>query len=474
MSSLDHLSRLAQRYQLKRTRSISSGSSSSSSSASSSGYGSILSADEDGKKNDQSDPQSKQNEPGSHPPKQNHSNHSSDHQGDRLGIDNKGMQLLLKMGWIQGNGLGVGQKGRKEPIPTPAQTPLLGLGKATQDAYMLSNSISKPKELESMVIARETEEAKVKREEKVKEIQTRVVEREDRLKTFHCQVCDKGYTTISQFEEHERSYAHHHARRALEAKEARKSMGSSAEAKLEKERKREAKELERMARAAGMSLDARPSVSVKPELPKTGSAGFKKPTAGWIKLPPPASTLSTSQNPDPPIDSGLGILPADNSKPINSFKPSGFKKSSAFAPISSASSSGFKPIAGTSTANRPNHLTSSSSSSSSSATPTRLPPTFVASSSIETSFKPSLNHPPEIPISIDDRSNSDTTGASTPAQPTSKFAQIAARLAARKAAAAAAAPGLPSHADTTGSSMDKPNSKTATGYDSEVEKMLDL
>jgi hypothetical protein len=62
---------------------------------------------------------------------------------------------------------------------------------------MLSNSISKPKELESMVIARETEEAKVKREEKVKEIQTRVVEREDRLKTFHCQVCDKGYVLIS-------------------------------------------------------------------------------------------------------------------------------------------------------------------------------------------------------------------------------------------------------------------------------------
>ena len=89
--------------------------------------------------------------------------------------------------------------GRKEPIPTPAQTPLLGLGKATQDAYMLSNAISKPKELESIIIARESEEAKVKREEKVKEIQTRVVEREDRLKTFHCHVCDKGFVVIPLF-----------------------------------------------------------------------------------------------------------------------------------------------------------------------------------------------------------------------------------------------------------------------------------
>jgi hypothetical protein len=78
-----------------------------------------LSADEDDKKNDQSDHQSKQNEPGSHPPKQNYSNNSSDHQGDRLGMDNKGMQLLLKMGWIQGNGLGVGQKGKSITILIP-------------------------------------------------------------------------------------------------------------------------------------------------------------------------------------------------------------------------------------------------------------------------------------------------------------------------------------------------------------------
>jgi hypothetical protein len=258
----------------------------------------------------------------------------------------------------------------------------------------------------------------------------------------------------------------------LEAKEARKSMGSSAEAKLEKERKREAKEIERMTRAAGMSLDARPSVPVKPELSKTGSAGFKKPTAGWTKLPPPASTLSTSQNPDPPIDSAAGILPTDNNKPINNFKPSGFKKASGFAPISSASTSGFKPIGGTSTVNNLNHFTSASSSSS--ATPTRLAPTFVASSSIETSFKPSLNHPPEVLKPIDDRSNSDPTGAPAAAQPPSKFAQIAARLAARKAAAAAAAPDPPSHAGPTRSNKEKPNPKAATSYDSEIEKMLDL
>ncbi|KAI9608155.1 hypothetical protein H4Q26_005611 [Puccinia striiformis f. sp. tritici PST-130] len=435
MSSLNDLSQLAQRYHLKRTRS-SSLSGSSSSGSSSSGYGSILSADEEEHpKEDQPDHKPQKNDNRSHSHDKNNSTNSSDHQGAKLGINNKGMQLLLKMGWVEGNGLGVGQKGRKDPIPTPAQTPLLGLGKATQDAYMLSSAISKPKELESIVIARETEEAKVKREEKVKEVQNRVVEREDRLKTFHCQVCDKGYTTITQFEEHERSYAHHHARRALEAKGARKAIGGSAavEVKLEKERKREAKELERMARAAGMNLDTRP------------------PNSG-----PPAGS------------SGMQI---DGDKPVNKFKSTGFKVSG-FAPISSSATIGFKPISGTGTVNNPNQP----SPSSSSATLTRLPPAFVASSSTETSFKSSLNQQPEASTSVDDPSNLNATSTSTPAQPTSKFAQIAARLAARKAAAAAASAGAtdpPSGADLAKSNLGQPGSKTHS-YVSEVEKMLDL
>ncbi|KAH9464440.1 hypothetical protein Pst134EA_002887 [Puccinia striiformis f. sp. tritici] len=471
MSSLNDLSQLAQRYHLKRTRS-SSLSGSSSSGSSSSGYGSILSADEEEHpKEDQPDHKPQKNDNRSHSHDKNNSTNSSDHQGAKLGINNKGMQLLLKMGWVEGNGLGVGQKGRKDPIPTPAQTPLLGLGKATQDAYMLSSAISKPKELESIVIARETEEAKVKREEKVKEVQNRVVEREDRLKTFHCQVCDKGYTTITQFEEHERSYAHHHARRALEAKGARKAIGGSAavEVKLEKERKREAKELERMARAAGMNLDTRPPVSIKPEGSKTGNAGFKKAAGGWAKLPPSSFTASTTQNSGPPAgSSGMQI---DGDKPVNKFKSTGFKVSG-FAPISSSATIGFKPISGTGTVNNPNQP----SPSSSSATLTRLPPAFVASSSTETSFKSSLNQQPEASTSVDDPSNLNATSTSTPAQPTSKFAQIAARLAARKAAAAAASAGAtdpPSGADLAKSNLGQPGSKTHS-YVSEVEKMLDL
>jgi len=384
------------------------------------------------------DDRPQENPHGSHASQQNHSHLSSDHQGAKLDINNKGMQLLLKMGWIQGNGLGVGQKGRKEPIPTPAQTPLLGLGKATQDAYMLSNAMSKPKELESLVIARESEEAKAKREEKVKEFQTRVVEREDRLKTFHCQVCDKGYTTISQFEEHERSYAHHHAKRAAEAKQARKATGHSSDAKLEKERRREAKELERMARASGMSLDARPSsVPGKSEPSKAEGGGLKKPAAGWTKL---SSAVPPSQSVDPSRDGG--------DAPLKPSKPSGFK-SAGFAPVASSSTSGFKPIGGADLAARPSGPTPASSSG----TLARGPPAFVASSSAETSFKATLD-----PSSSEaPQSTPDSTSAPKAAQPLSKFAQIAARLAARKAAAASS-----SHADLSAPNPGKPGSKNSS------------
>lgn len=347
---------------------------------------------------------------------------------------------------------------------------------------MLSNAIAKPKELESIVIARETEEAKVKRQEKVKEIQTRVVEREDRLKTFHCQICDKGYTTITQFEEHERSYAHHHARRALEAKEARKTTGPSTEARLEKERRREAKELERMARAAGMNLDAKSPSIAKPETLKTGTEGLKKPVSGWTKLPLPCSSTpahygtsnqaeiiksndcSRSQLPNQHLTCSNHNTPkTDSNAGMNKSKAPGFKLSG-FAPISlsssassSVTSSGFKPIGrpNTHAPGDPNQLS----------TPlAKLPPTFVPSSSVETGFSASLN--PDLGKSRTSTNPDQAVTTTEPPQAPSKFAQIAARLAARKAAAASQ--GAPS----TSSADAKPASNSH--YDSEIEKMLNL
>lgn len=297
----------------------------------------------------------------------------------KLDMNNKGMLLLLKMGWTQGSGLGMMNDGRKDPIPTPAQTPLLGLGKSTQDQYMLSNAINKPKELESIVISKETQEDKIKREEKVKVLIEREEERGDRLKTFHCSICDKGYANISQFEEHERSYAHHHARRALEAKQAKKSGNESIESKREKERKREEKELKRMAKAVGINVTVEPPSNQKP--------------------------IQETQQ---------GVKPITGNK--GTFKSMGFKPVSGSEEVQPPKKMGFKPIGSSS---------SSVNTIPSSSTPA---PTFVISSTKSTSFQstieaknPEAKNPDKELSTIESKPN-----------PGSKFAQIAARLAARR------------------------------------------
>ncbi|MBW0464221.1 hypothetical protein O181_003936 [Austropuccinia psidii MF-1] len=422
MTTLADLALAAQRYRAKRSRSQSQ-------SGSSSGYGSILSDSEEENGEDESIL-------GSHDPLQQPVSSTSqpttcNGEHRKLDITNKGMQLLLKMGWTEGTGLGINETGRKEPIPTPAQTPLLGLGKSTQDAYMLSAAIAKPKELESLVIARETEESRAKREEKVKVVQMREEEREDRLRSFYCAICDKGYTTISQFEEHERSYAHHHARRALEAKQARRAGKPSAEARIEKERKREAKELQRMARAAGVTVQPPRAIPSDITL-KVGStvskSGFKK-AGGWAPITASNTTESQTLAANMPVPFNK-TAPGD--KPnfsVPKFKSAGFTPISLTQSSSTQGPSGSQDIGPAAT----QKLHSSGPS-----------PTFVASSSASTSFQPSMNQ----------AASKASTGS------TSKFAQIAARLAAQRAAG-------------TLTQKTGPKPKIESFENSELERMLD-
>ncbi|KAG0146744.1 hypothetical protein CROQUDRAFT_656909 [Cronartium quercuum f. sp. fusiforme G11] len=358
MSNLESLAEGAKRYNMKiRKRSTSS-------SSSSSGYGSIISKSEE-----------EEEEITNEVPLEKNSINldiEKDEEGNKkLDRSNKGMKLLLKMGWNEGSGLGLTNNGRKEPIPTPTQTNLLGIGKLTQDNYMLKKSVNKPKELESIIISRETIEDKKIREDKLKLVKEREDEREDRLKTFYCSICDKGYTNISQFEEHERSYAHHHAKRAIESKQqVRKVVNQSKDIRREKERKREEKELKRMAIAVGVNINNKL---------EGGSIGS-------------SNSLILQKTLEPKIE--------------NKFKSSGFN------PIKNQDqSNNFKPIV------ESNNLQSSSSNLN--------PPKFIKSSSSNTSFKSSSDFNQS--NSLNDQSN--------PSKPmvSSKFTKIAERLAAKRA-----------------------------------------
>ena len=74
------------------------------------------------------------------------------------------MQLLLKMGYQAGTGLGLDGSGRVDPIPMSLKSDAMGLGKAEEEETVLSSTSLRTRELESEKIARETAEERLARE----------------------------------------------------------------------------------------------------------------------------------------------------------------------------------------------------------------------------------------------------------------------------------------------------------------------
>jgi hypothetical protein len=55
-------------------------------------------------------------------------------------VANKGMQMLLKLGWSQGKGLGKELQGRVNPIDPSSNFGSMGLGKASQVSARLGRA----------------------------------------------------------------------------------------------------------------------------------------------------------------------------------------------------------------------------------------------------------------------------------------------------------------------------------------------
>ena len=166
----------------------------------------------------------------------------------------------------------------------------------------------------------------------------------DTLRPFYCTLCEKQFQNVAQYDEHTNSYAHHHKARLKDMQaNARLVNQGELEMRKEKERKREEKELRKLARAQGIKM-AKPVTAVPaPVLPpendtgatsETKPGGFKK--AGWaavttVPKPPdtdskrsgwaavnPAPPLSTHPAPPPPDDPSLAAPPALRSLPASS------------------------------------------------------------------------------------------------------------------------------------------------------------
>ncbi|KAJ3101859.1 hypothetical protein HK100_004478 [Physocladia obscura] len=237
---------------------------------------------------------------------------------ERIDATNVGFTMLLKMGWQINSGLGrEGRQGRVDPIPFILKNDQMGVGKNEELEVMHVESTKSRKLLDGEVIATESDEQRTRREMKV-ERETLIKEEIKAVtRAFYCELCDKQYTKISQFDIHLSSYDHNHRKRFKDMQEMSKKgqiTGQVSNLKRsvreDKEKAREERELKRLKDAA---------------FAKQQDFGKINP-GGAISI---ESSSFTAIQPPEQISSGL--------------KTSGSIISGGFKPISMNISSGFKP-----------------------------------------------------------------------------------------------------------------------------------
>lgn len=141
------------------------------------------------------------------------------------------------------------------------------------------------------------------------------------LKAFYCTLCDKQFRNVAQYDEHTNSYAHHHKARFKDMQaNVRLKPKDEIDKRREKEKKREEKELRKIAAANGIKM-AKPTTAA-PLVPKDS--------------PPTATTAHEVEHPPPPKRGGWATV--SGSAPLQSVARSGWTSiSSSQAPSSQSS-----------------------------------------------------------------------------------------------------------------------------------------
>ncbi|ESK98429.1 g patch domain containing 8 [Moniliophthora roreri MCA 2997] len=240
---------------------------------------------------------------------------------------NRGFAMLAKLGWTEGQPLGLSADARVDPIPFQMKSDSTGIGKANQDVRMIESTVSQRRELDSERQQKETQEQRQAREDAVARRSALASELSDTLRAFYCTLCDKQFQNVAQYDEHTNSYAHHHKARAKDMQaNIRLKPQAEIDKRKEKERKREEKELRKMAAASGIKISKQSSTSLVGTVTPTVSlesiggtastsgqssggswssissgslSGFKK--SGWATVG--SSTTSISKSPPPPVES---------------------------------------------------------------------------------------------------------------------------------------------------------------------------
>lgn len=86
----------------------------------------------------------------------------------------------------------------------------LGIGKSEEYQSTHIVSTAKRKALDSEKQLEETDAQKMERQFQVEKKQAIAKELEQVKRAFYCELCDKQYKKISEYEQHLQSYDHHH------------------------------------------------------------------------------------------------------------------------------------------------------------------------------------------------------------------------------------------------------------------------
>ncbi|KAJ3815036.1 hypothetical protein F5876DRAFT_31562 [Lentinula aff. lateritia] len=307
-----------------------------------------------------------------------------------LKASNKGFAMLAKLGWVEGQPLGISGEGRVDPIPFQMKADSTGLGKVRQDVEMIETTVSQRRELDSERQQKETEDQRRAREVcRFLLIHTDAVARKsavaeeisDVLKAFYCSLCDKQFKNVAQYDEHTNSYAHHHKARFKDMQaSSRIKPQEEIEKRKEKEQKREEKQLRKIAAASGVKM-------AKTTLPPSG-APVLAPVANGSSGFQPSGWASVSGSGDSTLSSSSGGFKkagwasvGPSSSPETLAPVSGVTTTSSGAPPAAASSGSWTVV-----------TSSSGSSLDASSLPANVP--ILSASPVEPISQPAPQHPP--------------------------------------------------------------------------------
>lgn len=198
----------------------------------------------------------------------------------------------------------------------------LGVGKAEELMDYHISSTAQRRALDSEKQLEETEEEKVKRQMEALKKEEVKSDIKETLRAFYCELCDKQYSKISEYEQHLQSYDHHHKKRFKDMRDtSKKSEGAIAEreSRRERERKREERENRRiheaMLKKSGVKADHIPnkwnaSKSLKSDL--ASGSNVAKQVSGSTKGGWTASGIAGKETAHPMSSSGWSTVSTES------------------------------------------------------------------------------------------------------------------------------------------------------------------